>query len=202
MPKSLELKVLYYCAVRSKILLVLLLIAPFVLYAQAADGGSRNKLIDPGNNVIGIGVGIQPARMYDQASYSLALILNYDHVTTNMVGPGTVNVGAALGIYRGERRGVWSGRGSWYKMGIAARGSYHLGTLFNNRFDPYAGIAVGLYSAPEQENQHPYYTDRYKSDVFLAPFIGAKYNFTSHMGIWAEGGYDITNLKAGLHFDF
>jgi hypothetical protein len=187
--------------VKRSLLFALVLIAPFVLHAQAADSDSRNKAFDPGSNVFGIGTGIQPARVYDGSSYSAALILSYDHVTINMLGPGSLNVGVEFGIYRGEHRGSWL-RSDWYKTGIAARCSYHLSLLFDNRFDPYAGVALGLYSAPEEENRYPYYTDRYKSAVFLAPFIGAKFNFAQHMGIWAEGGYDITNLKVGFNFNF
>jgi hypothetical protein len=186
--------------VKRTLLVILLLLSPFVHHAQTQNTEVRHTAFDPGDNIIGIAAGVQPARAYEGATYSAAFILTFDHLTINTLGPGALAAGVELGIYDGRHTNFPND--SWSKTGIAARVSYHLALLFNNRFDPYAGAALGLYSAPQPENEWPYHTDRYKSNAFLAPFIGARFNFTRHMGIWVEGGYDITNLKAGINFNF
>jgi hypothetical protein len=171
--------------------------------AFARKGGGARPAFDAGDNAIGIGIGIQPARSYGANSYTPAFIANYEHGIIGNLGPGTLSLGAELGFYSAYYDYYRDYRIRWTTVGFAVRGIYHLTILknANNHFDPYGGLAAGFYSVGVDDNG-PGYAEHYGSEAFVAPFIGAKYNFTQNFGAWTELGLDITLLKFGLNFNF
>jgi hypothetical protein len=166
--------------------------------ANAQNNEAKRPSFDRSNS-IGIAVGIQPVRNYAYVAYSPALILNYEHTTVNMLGPGFLSMGAEFGIYS-FNSDYHRGR-SYKKVAFAVRAIYHLTILkgIAERLDPYGGFAGGLYSSPYEERNAA--LSSYGS-AFLAPFIGVKYNLIPNLGLWAEGGTDITYLKLGINFNF
>lgn len=170
--------------------------------AAFARKGAR-PAFDAGDNAIGIGIGIDPTRNYGATSYTPAFIANYEHGIVGNLGPGTLSLGAELGFYSAYYDYAHDFRVRWTTVGFGLRGIYHLTILkdANNKFDPYGGLAIGFYSVTEDDNG-PGYIDHYGSQAFVAPFVGAKYNFTPGFGVWTELGFDITVLKLGLNFNF
>jgi hypothetical protein len=182
-------------------LVLLLLLTPVLANnVQAQDVEKRRPSFDRANS-IGFGGGYKLVRTYDRIRYSPALILYYEHTAVNILGPGLLNIGAELGIYRFQQIPPPNSFGE--KMAFAIRATYHFTVLKNmsEGLDPYLGLAAGLYSSSETEIRFTYQPDP-STKAFLAPFVGIKYNFKPNFGIWAEGGTDITYGKLGLNFNF
>ena len=77
----------------------------------------------------------------------------------------------------------------------------------NNKFDPYGGVTVGLRIATYNDTYYSsnYYNDPYSyNSVYpiVGAFVGAKYNFEKNFGAFAELGYDISFLRAGICLNF
>jgi hypothetical protein len=188
-----------------KILAAVFLIILGAGYASARKSGGSRPAFDVGDNAIGIALGVGTAHTYGLADvYSPAFIVNYEHGIIGNLGPGTLSIGGELGYqtsYYDYTNGGYRAR--WTTLSFAVRGIYHLTILKdkNNKFDPYGGLALGFY-AVNYRNDYPGYYENYPSVPFVAPFVGAKYNFTPGFGVWTELGYDIAILKFGLNFNF
>jgi hypothetical protein len=184
---------------------------------SAATAFAQNApAFDKGDNTIGIsiGAGVNYAYYNNAVSYP-AITLLYDHGTFGDVGPGTIGIGGIIG-YKGEHYTYPDYYGdytaSWSHIVIAARGTYHLTILKdkNNKFDPYAGVVLGVRINSYSDTYDDYYYNTYHSrlynrnsaDAVKGVFIGAKYNFASHVGVFAELGYDISIVRIGLNFNF
>lgn len=188
----------------STILLITLFSLLCINPASARKVGGARPAFDAGDNAIGIALGVGTAHTYGLAdAYSPAFIVNYEHGIIGDLGPGTLSIGGELG-YQTSRYDYNNGyRARWTTISFAVRGIYHLTILKNknNKFDPYGGIALGFYSV-NYTNDYPGYYEDYPSVPFVAPFLGAKYNFTPGFGVWTELGYDIAILKFGVNFNF
>jgi hypothetical protein len=85
---------------------------------------------------------------------------------------------------------------------IAARGNYHF--VFHDRFDPYAGVAIGINLAGQkyigdngdQEVEHP------DPKPFAGAYAGARWYFTDNFAVYAEMGWLISVVNAGVTFKF
>ena len=91
---------------------------------------------------------------------------------------------------------------------IAARGVFHFGFFDTGGFDLYAGIHTGLRFS--KYTYHIYYSgviDDYidsNNDVDFVHdvFVGARYMTSPNFGFFAEAGYGISYLKAGITLKF
>ncbi|CAN5499247.1 hypothetical protein BH11BAC1_BH11BAC1_22180 [soil metagenome] len=169
-----------------------------------------------GDNTIGVsmGVGINYSYYNTAVSYP-AITLYYDHGTFGEVGPGTIGIGGIVGFKSEHYKypdNYGNYKASWTHYIIAARGTYHLTILKdkNNKFDPYAGIVLGVRMNSYTDTYDDYYYSknhsrlysRNSADVVKGVFIGAKYNFAKYVGVFAELGYDISIIRVGLNFNF
>ncbi|WP_183577343.1 outer membrane beta-barrel protein [Mucilaginibacter sp. X5P1] len=87
---------------------------------------------------------------------------------------------------------------------VGVRGSYHFAKLLNvsnPKFDPYAGVSLGYYSASYNYAGNPL-PGAYGSTVFLGVHAGARYMFSNSVGGFAEVGYGVSALQVGLSFKF
>ena len=188
-----------------------------VLSVASLGYAQNSPAFDKGDNTIGIsiGAGVNYAYYSNAVSYP-ALTLYYDHGTFGDIGPGTIGIGGIVG-YKAEHYTYPDYYGdytaSWSHIIIAARGTYHLTILKdkNNKFDPYAGIVLGVrinnyndtYNDYYYNTYHYYYYTRdHSADAVKGVFIGAKYNFAKYVGVFAELGYDISIVRVGLNFNF
>ncbi len=185
----------------------LLLAAAGLMLALSANAQKKTgarPAFDAGDNAIGIAAGFGPAHTYSLAnSYSPAFIINYEHGIVPNLGPGTLAIGGELGWQTSRYNYDYGGyRARWTTFTFAVRGIYHLTILKdkNNKFDPYGGLAAGAYFV-SYDNDAPG-AEHYGSAPFVAPFVGAKYNFTPNFGAWSELGWDIAAFKIGLNFNF
>ncbi len=171
----------------------------------------NDPAFDKGSNTIGISIGL--GRPYDYDFLAPAFAVSFDHGFFGHVGPGTIGIGGIVGLKMSyDRLGEFDR--SLTSIIICARGAYHLTILKdkNNKFDPYAGICLGLrinhYSDPYYDNyygahhSYPYSNSHHGADPIIGPFVGAKYNFTPYFGAFVEVAYDFSNLRGGLNFNF
>ncbi len=163
-----------------------------------------------GSKSIGISMGFGVDYGYSTyygGSYtnSPAFAFTYDQGFFENVGPGTIGIGGVVGFKSSKYK--YAGYKSTYtNYIIGVRGTYHLTLLAekNNKFDPYAGVTIGLRFFNYKDND-PYDNDiyDYRSVYPIAgAFVGAKYNFTPAFGAFGELGYDISFLRLGVNFNF
>ena len=149
----------------------------------------------------GYGVGV-----YGGNGYSAwpAFMMMYDQGFFEDVGPGTIGIGGVIGYKSSHYNSGY--KYTHVNLIIGVRGTYHLTILKekNNKFDPYAGITVGLRFYSHHDND-PYDSYIY-NDGSVYPvagaFIGAKYNVAEHFGFFAEAGYDISLVRIGFNINF
>ena len=172
------------------------------LKADAQKGGARPAFAQ-GDNTIGIfaGAGIDYG-YYNGVNAAPAVGVLYDHGIVGNVGPGTIGLGGVVAV-KTAHYAYTNEDARWSNVFVAVRATYHLTILKdkNNKFDPYGGVMAGI-------RAYRFTDDRFRNrnEDYIRPvsglFIGAKYNFVPNFGVFAEVGYDISFLKAGINFNF
>lgn len=132
----------------------------------------------------------------------------YDQGIINHAGPGTIGVGGLL-AFKSAHYNYGNGyKATWTNVVFGVRGTYHLTLLKdkNNKFDPYAGVTLGIriYKYKDTYYDHLGYNPyNYNSAYPVAgAFVGAKYNLSKHFGAFTELGYDISFFRIGLNANF
>jgi hypothetical protein len=96
---------------------------------------------------------------------------------------------------------------------FGARGAYHFdfydmnGQEFFKKFDVYAGIFMGFsYDAVSYDStfEGSHLDDEFDNDLSFRNdlFVGCRYLFTDNFAVFAEAGYSVSNLSAGISFLF
>ncbi|KAA5542508.1 hypothetical protein [Adhaeribacter rhizoryzae] len=171
------------------LLLVAFFFAFALLPAQAQDGG-RSINVNAG---IGLGV-------YNAGGLPIGASVE--------VGiKDNIAVGGFVDYARYGRN--WGGyRWSYNFLYFGARGSYHLGDLLKelgmseDKFDPYAGLSLGIRTASYKDNVGiENYDSPYSSaSVFLGGHVGTRYYFSDKIGGFGEVGYGVSALRLGVTF--
>jgi hypothetical protein len=190
-----------YQGMKAVLFSVLLLIVFTTANAQKGD-----IPFDKGSKSLGFSLGIGDGEYgydnFDGDHTSLpAFAVTYDQGVFGDVGPGTIGIG---GIVAGKTAydNYNGGKATWSSFLIGVRGDYHLSILAdrNNKFDPYAGVTIGA-RFNHYHDSGPDVTSNSSGPIF-APFIGAKYNFAEHVGVFAELATDISILRGGITINF
>ncbi len=92
----------------------------------------------------------------------------------------------------------------WNYIIVGVRGAYHYNGFENlSNLDVYAGAMVAYnivkYSSDLDED---YFSKNYGSGVGVSGFAGARWFFTDMFGVYAELGYGVSVLNAGLTLKF
>lgn len=98
---------------------------------------------------------------------------------------------------------------TWSYTIIGVRGAYHFASLINNdKVDLYAGLiladnivksSVSTVTNPFCDKHFVIPLSRTDGGALLSGFIGMRYRFTDHVGLFGELGYGITYLNLGLN---
>lgn len=121
-----------------------------------------------------------------------------------------IGVGASLG-YSGYG-GTWlqsnyDYKYSWKTISVLIRGAYHF-DLNNRNFDPYAGVGIGFlkysykWTSSDPSFNEASYNVSSGSPLGYQIFVGARYHFNDNVGVYAELGYGLALINAGLTFKF
>jgi len=178
-----------------------------VLLVTFTKANAQEAAFDKGSKTLGLALGVGDGEdgydyYGDDSHVGLpAFAVIYDQGIVGDVGPGTIGIG---GIASGKESwdNYGGGKATWSSFLIGVRGDYHLTILKdkNNKFDPYAGVTIGARFNHFHDTGDDYTHN--SSDPVFAPFIGAKYNFASHVGVFAEASFDISLLRGGIAFNF
>lgn len=118
---------------------------------------------------------------------------------------GVVSVGGYMGMSVSKYGYSTWGNDDYYRTTnfiIAARGNYHF--IFHDQFDPYAGIALGadISTWKWKGNGADPNVDEASVDPFGGAYAGARWNFNDNFAVYAEVGWLISVLNAGVTFKF
>lgn len=200
-----------YTNMRKSTLLLTVLLSAIVQLALAKKTDSGVKpAFDKGSKTLGLCVGVGVNYDYYGTAVQLpALGIVYDQGIIPNVGPGTIGIGGLLAFKTAHYNYSSGGyKATWTNYIVGVRGTYHLTILKdkNNKFDPYAGVLLGVRIFRYNDtyyNTWAYNPYSYGGAYFTkGVFVGAKYNFSKNFGAFAEFGYDISNARIGLNFNF
>ncbi len=191
------------------------------------SGDANGKCFDESTHILNLGVGFGGVNYYSgyrgygyRYKVSPAFSLSYEQAYPKKLGPGYLGLGAYLGFQRSSStynyfyndhgyKGDYYYKHSWSNYMVAARGAYHFDFLNSEKAELYAGLLVGLRIQTyhyESDNPDPkYYNYRYTgSNVFptYSLFVGGRWYFVPKVALFAEVGYGISYLTAGLSFKF
>ena len=166
---------------------------------------------DKGSNVIGVGIGVgvsygSYAGYYSSTTVSPTLYASFDRGFFPEVGPGTIGIGALI-AYKSSKSTYLTYTSRYSSTIVGLRGTYHLTILKdkNNKFDPYAGVTLGLRFNSYKDPYSDFYNYAYnynRVNAVAGVFVGAHYNFLPNFGAHAELGYDISFFRVGVNFNF
>jgi hypothetical protein len=115
---------------------------------------------------------------------------------------GVISAGGYLGWSASKYS--WNGSGNDHYLItdflIAARGNYHF--RFHDQFDPYAGIILGVLIEGQKWVGDGVDPDENVASTtpFGGAYAGARWYFTDNFAVFAEVGWQISVLTAGVTF--
>jgi len=185
----------------------LILITAMILMAGIASYAQFEK----GSHAINLGIGIGNTNGFGTyySSYLPSVSASYEYGVAEIpMGSdltGVIGVGGYMG-WSLSKYGydVWADDDYYLTTNfiIAVRGNYHF--IFHDQFDPYAGIALGADiqaskwrgDGPEQD------LDLASTSPFGGAYAGARWFFSDNFAVYAEVGWLISVLNAGVTFTF
>ncbi|TYP96628.1 hypothetical protein BC792_105119 [Sphingobacterium allocomposti] len=163
-------------------------IACFTLAGILYATGSFAQSFQKGDRTLQVGVGIG-------GGFGIPVGLGYEHAVSDRIGIG------AYAAFSTERES-FGGYGNWRYTHIlaAARGAYHI-PVKSTKFDPYAGILLGYNIATVKWDGADEAPISASAGGFLwGAYVGSKYWFSDKIGAFAEVGYGLGVLNAGITF--
>lgn len=167
------------------------------------SSGQKNQTISLGSNIIGVGFGAGHS-FHNLSGFGPAFRLNYDHGTFR-AGRGIITLGGTVGYtfnnYSYKISDVMYNE-NWTSFGIGIRAAWHYSWRIKN-FDTYAGVTSGIrFDSFEPLNivlPKPMF---HKPNIYYGGFVGLSYYFNKHLGVFVEGGYDLSTATLGVNFKF
>ncbi|MBS1744400.1 MAG: hypothetical protein JST81_15335 [Bacteroidetes bacterium] len=190
--------------------LAVVCVAAFFTIHASAQSKENEAAFKKGSKTIGFSAGFGLTYDYYGDYNALpAFAITYDQGFFENIGPGNIGIGGIVGIKTASYKYSNSKyKATWNNYIIGARATYHLTILKdkNNKFDPYAGILIGvrIYKYKDSYYSSYGYNPYNYNSAYLEKgvFIGAKYNFSKFIGAFVEAGYDISFFRCGLNVNF
>ncbi len=177
-----------------------------LLLAFGANGFSQT--LHAGEQTIGLGLGI-PSTSGKTSSSTPSFSGFYEYGFTNKIGIGHIGGGAILSMAGADYNYGYGVDGNYRQFLVGPRASYHFdmtditGDKAWDVVDVYAGVMAGLRF--EHYSWEIPYDDKYTKDEttpITDVFVGIRYAFADHVGVYAEAGYGISYLTVGISFRF
>ncbi len=176
-----------------------------------AGTASMAQAFEKGNSAINLGIGIGNTGGFGtyysgflpsaSASYEYGIV----EIPMGSELTGVISAGGYLG-WSASKYGYDSwGNDDYYittNFIIAVRGNYHF--IFHDQFDPYAGIALGgnIEAAKWKGDGPDPDIDYAETTPYGGAYAGARWNFNENFAVYAEVGWLISVLNAGVTFKF
>jgi|SRR5690606_12633015 len=169
-----------------------------ICMAVAANGQQFHK----GTNTVNLGIGLGTA-LGGLGKARPAISLTMDRGLWNAPGPGVISLGGYIGNtgYKYTDLGYTA---KWNYTTVGLRGAYHYnGFIKVPQLDAYGGIMLGYnivnYSSDDNSTA---LDDTYGSELGFSGFLGGRWFFSKKIGAFAELGYGVAVLNAGVTFKF
>ncbi|WP_257657821.1 hypothetical protein [Parapedobacter lycopersici] len=154
-----------------------------------------------GTTMVNAGVGLGTA-LGGLGKARPAISVSLDHGFWEIGGPGVISLGGYIGNtgYKYTDPGYTA---KWNYIIVGARGAYHYNGFELPELDVYGGAMLGYnivsYSADGGGTE---LSNSYGSGLGFSGFLGGRWLFNSNLGAYAELGYGVSVLSAGLTFKF
>jgi len=166
-------------------------IAVIALFTVAT--AKSQEIFEKGTNVVNLGIGIS-------ADYT-PIEFGFEHSIKDGLINGE-NGAIGIGAYASYYRNSVSSWGHWNHITFGAKGAFHY--QFVDKLDTYAGLMIGYSYAKWvwKDGSSSSYNYGSSSPLGYSLFVGARYYFAPSFGVYAEVGYGISNLSAGIALRF
>lgn len=173
-----------------KVILILTIVftASFA-YAQSFQKGTNvlNAGIGFGSNLGGLGTG-RPA-----------ISASFEHGQWEMSGPGVISIGGYIGNtgYTYKSAGYTQ---KWNYTVVGARSAYHYNGFKNAEdLDVYGGLMLS-YNIMNYKADNYSGPNNYGGGIGISAYVGGRWFFSENLGVYAELGYGISTLNAGISY--
>lgn len=171
-----------------------------ILSAVFIAAVSQAQPFQQGTTAINAGVGIGTA-LGGLGNARPAISLSLDHGSWSVGGPGVVSLGGYVGNtgYKYTSAGYTA---KWNYFVVGARGAYHYNGFESvPNLDVYGGVMLGYnivkYSSDGTDQS---FANSYGSGLGFSGFLGGRWFFSDNIGAFAELGYGVSTLNAGVTF--
>ena len=177
-----------------KVIFIALLAAVTIMPLSAQqfqkDMGAVNLGIGIGTVLGGLGTG-RPA-----------VTLAYDHGMWDIEDAGVISIGGYFGNAGYSYKDAGYSQ-KWNYWLVGARGAYHHhGFKSVPQLDPYVGLMLGYNIVTYSSSGDYTGPNSYGSGIGYSIFLGSRWFFNDNFAAFAELGYGITVLNAGVSFKF
>lgn len=174
----------------------------FILLAIFIAAAAQAQLFQKGTTTANVGVGLGTA-LGGLGKARPAISASIDHGVWDVGGPGIISLGGYVGN-TGYKYTSGSYISKWNYIVVGARGAYHYnGFTSVPKLDVYGGAMLGYnivkYSSDGDDMNM---ANSYGSGMGFSGFLGSRWFFSDSMGAYAELGYGVSVLNAGLTFKF
>jgi hypothetical protein len=197
------------------------LVAFAIIFSSVLNSNAQSFVKGQKDLDIGLGLGNNFYSYYGNRTSALPAIgLSFDYgITDDISLGGYLGFAGATWTYSGTdycNHGV--GNGGWYNYTdtykwtftiIGVRGAYHFAKLIpNDKIDLYAGLMLGddfaheSYSTTAPCSDHVAFYTSTLGGFAWSGFLGCRYRFNDHAGIFGELGYGISYLTIGFNYKF
>jgi hypothetical protein len=171
-------------------------------------GAVSAQSYEVGTNTVSAGIGLgSNIAGYTYGTQSPGWNFQYERGLAE-AGPGVISGGLYVGFknYKYEDpEGAYNYKWNYTIVGL--RAAWHYTGLKIDNLDLYGGLMLSYnhlsvtYNSP-QDIADPAVTGNYGSDLFLTPFVGARYYFLPGLAAFGELGYGVSTLNLGLAVKF
>lgn len=179
-----------------------------VLVAVFAFASAQAQVIETGDQAINVGIGFGGSMATGDGLASISG--SYEMLPFEKMGIGYLGLGGYVAYMHSSYDAyIYDYNFNYFVFG--ARGIYHFdfyamnNNEFFNKFDVYAGVFAGFsYDAVNFEGNDHDLLDEYDNKLSFRNdlFVGCRYEFSETFGVYAEAGYGISNLSAGISLLF
>ena len=175
-----------------KVIFILLAVVTMTTVANAQSFQNGTTTVNAG---IGLGTGLNGL-----GKARPAISVSLDHGMWDIGGPGVISLGGYVGNtgFKYTNAGYTA---KWNYVIIGVRGAYHYNGFDIPELDVYGGAMLGYnivnYSVDGVDNG---FNNNYGSGLGLTGFVGGRWFFNENVGVYAELGYGVSVLSAGVTF--
>lgn len=176
--------------------------AIFTLLVIFIAGAVHAQQFQNGTTMANAGIGLGTA-LGGLGKARPAISVSLDHGMWDVGGPGVISLGGYIGNtgYKYTDLGYTA---KWNYTIVGARGAYHYNGFTNvPNLDVYGGIMLGYnivkYSSEGDDDSM---ANSYGSGLGFSGFLGGRWLFSEQIGAYAELGYGVSVLNAGITFKF